>query len=76
MNLIGRKITAVSVIGRSDALCALFLVNLIHSFLCAEAIVSLALFDKLLRILLEDAHSLRLNVWTYGTADVRTFVPV
>ena len=74
--LLSRKITAVSVIHRSDTACLLNSFQLFKSFLVAEAVVSLALFNKLLSIFLEHTHSFRLDIRTDRTAYIRTFVPV
>ena len=42
----------------------------------AEAVVSVAALDQLLRVFLEHTHTLALNIRTAGAADIRTLVPV
>ena len=74
--LFGRKIAAMSVVHRSNSACLLDSPYLFKSLLIAETVVRLAFFHKFLSVFLEHTHSLRLNIRTYRTSDVRTLVPV
>ena len=53
----------------------LFLVEILQTFGVAEAVVRLALFDKLNGVVFKDSHALALNVGTVIAADVGPFVP-
>ena len=76
LDLVFGKVTAMSVIAVSFAVCLALSFKTVESFLVAEAVISLTFFNKLLGVFFEHTHSLGLDIRTYRTANVRTLVPV
>ena len=58
LNLFLGKIAAMSVVHRRNSACSLYCVKLLYSVLVAEAVISLALFDKLKSVVLVHSHTL------------------
>ena len=76
LHLLFGEVAAMSVVAVCLALRLKLRLQAVEPFLVAEAVIRLALFDKLQRILFEHTHSFRLDIRTYGTADIRSLVPV